>query len=408
MSNNNFHPKSNVVGNAVFSSLGRGNWTSCIEAIESGEKWARHPWEPVSAEYLARTHAEVAEQISGKSEKVFPGDAVNGADIRQCSSTDLVDFVDQSVDLVVTDPPFGGLLHYSELSDFFYVWMSPALKGTYGEEFSAGHTPKAMEAVSNKAREPEDPDGFYQRLLTACWREAHRILKPGGMLAFTFHHSEDAPWVAVLEALFDAGFFLQATYPIRSDETKGEGEFGAKTIEFDIIHVCRKRVDEPRTVSWAKMRREVLGRCPPAPGVAREPRTRAGLPAADLQVIRRGKALEYFSRHYGKVYVDQGRRLSVKEALVGINQLIDEGAGNGGRDTTGERRADDAAVPAHIQWEDRTCPRSDAEAAARVGNRTRRIRRTGVDLRREEDVPVERSTCGRARVAWKAPTSAQG
>ena len=43
------------------------------------------------------------------------------------------------------------------------------------------------------------------------------------MLAFTFHHSEDEPWVSVLESLFDAGFFLEATYPIRCDETKGEG-----------------------------------------------------------------------------------------------------------------------------------------------------------------------------------------
>ena len=41
---------------------------------------------------------------------------------------------------------------------------------------------KAMEAVANRAREPENPDAFYQRLLTQCWREAHRILKPGGIL----------------------------------------------------------------------------------------------------------------------------------------------------------------------------------------------------------------------------------
>src|SRR5207249_5828295 len=107
------------------------------------------------------------------------------------------------------------------------------------------YTPKALEVVANRARQPEDPDGFYQRLLTECWREAHRILKPGGILAFTFHHSEDEPWVAVLGSLFDAGFYLEATYPIRSDETKGEGEFGSRKIEYDIIHVCRKRVEAP-------------------------------------------------------------------------------------------------------------------------------------------------------------------
>ncbi len=325
MSNNNYHSKANIIENCVFSALGRGNWISCSEVIEAGADWAGQPWEPVSVETLGRSNPALAGDISGKSEKVFPGDAVNGAEIRQCSSTELSNYKDQSVDLVITDPPFGGLLHYSELADFFHVWLRLPLKSKYPEIFGPEYTPKSMEAVSNKAREPEDPDGFYQRLLTACWKEAHRIMKPGGMLAFTFHHSEDAPWVSVLESLFDAGFYLEATYPIRSDETKGEGEFGSKSIEYDIIHVCRKRTEEPTAVSWGRMRREVLADVRQLQGML-ENHARAGLPAADLQVIRRGKALEYFSRHYGKVYVDEGRPISVKDALVGINQLIDEDA----------------------------------------------------------------------------------
>jgi hypothetical protein len=154
------------------------------------------------------------------------------------------------------------------------------------------------------------------------------LLKPSGILAFTFHHSEDEPWVAVLESLFDAGYYLEATYPIRSDETKGEGEFGSKTIEYDIIHVCRKRTEEPKPVSWGRMRREVMADVRQLQAML-ENHAKEGLPAADIQVIRRGKALEYFSRHYGKVYVDEGRTISVRDALVGINQLIDEDADKG-------------------------------------------------------------------------------
>src|SRR5699024_3609480 len=45
------------------------------------------------------------------------------------------------------------------------------------------------------------------------------------------------------------------------------------------------------------------------------------------QVIRRGKALEYFSRHYGRVYKDPHTPMTVLEALLGINQLLDEEAG---------------------------------------------------------------------------------
>lgn len=325
MSNNNYHPKSNVVENGVFSVLGRGNWLSCLQGVLEGVEWTQDPWEPVSVEMLKRTHPDLAQQSTAKSEKVYPADQVNGAVVIQGTSTELTQIATDQYDLVITDPPFGALIHYSDLADFFFSWLRIPLGDKYPQVFAGSHTPKSLEVIANKGLEPEDPHGFYQRLLTQCWREAHRILKPGGILAFTFHHSEDEPWVAVLESLFDAGFYLQATYPIRSDETKGAGEFGSKTIEYDIIHVCRKRTEEPKPVSWGRMRREVLEDVRQLQEIL-ENHARQGLPAADLQVIRRGKALEYFSRHYGKVYVDEERTISVKDALVGINQLLYEGA----------------------------------------------------------------------------------
>jgi len=231
-----------------------------------------------------------------------------------------------SIDLIITDPPFGGLLHYSELSDFFYVWLRLALRDSYSEVFDPQFTPKNLEAVANVARHPDDADAFYKRILTDCWREGYRVLKPGGILAFTFHHSEDEPWVGVLESLFDAGFYLEATFPIRSDETKGEGEFGSKLIEYDIIHVCRKRMSEPQPISWARLRRLIVDDVRRIRNLLSQHRNE-GLPAADLQVIKRGKAPEYFSRHYGKVYVEQGREFTIREALVGINTLLDDETG---------------------------------------------------------------------------------
>ncbi len=142
----------------------------------------------------------MAAGLQGKSQKVSPNDAMNGAVIAQGSATELAEQHPASLDLVITDPPFGGLLHYSELSDFFYVWLRLALKHHYPREFLPDHTPKTLEAVANRARQPDpgEADAFYQRLLTQSWWEAERVLKPGGILAFTFHHSEDEPWVAVL------------------------------------------------------------------------------------------------------------------------------------------------------------------------------------------------------------------
>lgn len=324
MSNNNFHPKSNVVENSVFPKLGRGNWASCVEGVLEGMAWCSAPWDTLPNTEIAARDKVLAKQLKGKSEKVYPGDPVLDNTTILCgSSTELTSIGDASHDLVITDPPFGGLLHYSELSDFFYVWMRLALKDRYPEIYSGEYTPKTLEAVANKARQPDDPDTFYERLLTACWGEAHRILKPGGLLAFTFHHSEDEPWVGVLKSLFDAGFYLEATYPIRSDESKGEGEFGSKTIEYDIIHVCRKRQEDPTPISWAKLRRKITDDVRELKSLL-EQHQAGGLPRADLEVIRRGKALEHYSRHYGHVYVEKGREFTLLEALAGIHQLLDD------------------------------------------------------------------------------------
>jgi hypothetical protein len=334
LSNNNYHPKSNAVENCVFPSLGRGNWTSCTEGLLEAFAWAQKPWEPVVGSALDNLAPEVLAAVQGKSVKVELPDKVDGNGTITCgSATELNGLKNESVDAVITDPPFGGLLHYSELSDFFYVWLRLALRKNHSELFGPECVPKALEAVANRARHPEDSDVFYQRILTDCWREAYRVLKPGGILAFTFHHSEDEPWVGVLESLFDAGFYLEATYPIRSDETKGEGAkpgtYGSMTIEYDIIHVCRKSISTPQPISWARLRRLIVDDVRRIRSLLSQ-HQKEGLPAADLQVIKRGKALEYFSRHYGKVYIEQGREFTIREALVGINQLLEDDAGTTG------------------------------------------------------------------------------
>lgn len=326
----NFHPKSTPAETSVFGVLGRGSWLSCSDGALEALAWSLKPDELVATETLADYGLETG---SGKSVRVPTFDPVNRGVIACSSASELSWIESNSVDLVITDPPFGGLLHYSELSDFFYVWLRLALKENYPNIFGAEHTPKALEAVANEARHPTGADDFYQRVLTDCWREGNRVLKAGGTLAFTFHHSEDEPWVRVLESLFDAGFYLEATFPIRSDETKGEGAapgtFGSQTIEYDIIHVCRKRITEPQPISWARLRRYIVDDVRRIKSLLSQ-HQKEGLPAADLQVIKRGKALEYFSRHYGKVYIEQGRDFTIREALVGINQLLDDDTGTGG------------------------------------------------------------------------------
>lgn len=143
-------------------------------------------------------------------------------------------------------------------------------------------------------------------------------------MAFTFHHNEDSAWVDVLRALFNAGYVLVATYPIRSDETKGDaGAFGSRKIEYDIIHVCRKRIANPEPVSWARMRRWVKDESLRLKELLENTHGKT-LPESDLRVILRGKSLEFYSRHYGQVFSGDGQILEVRDALLGINQLLDD------------------------------------------------------------------------------------
>jgi len=349
LSNANYHPKALVIENCVFQRLGRGNWTSDRDTALEGAVWATAPWESV---------LPVGEDQK-KSSKVQPGDRVlPGTSVLHCgSSTDLSGLGDDKFDLVVTDPPFGDNLFYADLADFFYVWLRiPLLKWYEGaperKYFEPPFTPKTLEAIRNRAEHPdhrtpeemeagvaEPASEFYKETLTACWSEAARLLRPGGLLAFTFHHSADEPWIDVLESLFNAGYILVATYPIRSDETKGAGgAFGSRKIEYDIVHVCRKRVEAPAPVSWARMRRWVKEEVIRLRNLLELYRL-AALPPSDIRVILRGKALEFYSRHYGQVLTGDGEVLSVRDALLGINQLLDD------EDDPSAKRPPDEAEP---------------------------------------------------------------
>ena len=335
LSNPNFNPKDLVVETCVFSPIGSGSWRSYVSNVMGGLKWVR------SREFIGTLENAEPPSTPDVTAQVHCG-----------SSTELRQIASDSHDLVITDPPFGANLNYADLSDFFFVWLRlyflRRLNETdgYREAFTREFTTKSIEVIENEVEHPDDrtaeekiertEDGnpnprfrslpaehFYENSLAACWLEAFRVLKPGGLLAFTFHHDEDRAWANVLRSLFDGGFVLIATYPVIGDDTKGDkAQFGSQKIEYDIVHVCRKRLEKPEPVSWAKMRRWVRDEAARLKTLLEHSHGKS-LSDADLRVILRGKALEFYSRHYGQVWIGQ-EILGVKEALLGINQLLDD------------------------------------------------------------------------------------
>ncbi|RRN45486.1 hypothetical protein EHV23_04655 [Lautropia dentalis] len=150
-----------------------------------------------------------------------------------------------SVDAVVTDPPYFDFVHYSELSDFFFAWLSPVLRSRYPwmartDSFHHGE-------VQHK-----DPHVFAHQL-AAVFVEACRVLKDDGVLAFSFHHSRAEGWAAIYEAISEAGLAVVAAHPVHAESRAASPKTAAKDpIFLDAILVCRKKTFALRQSSALK------------------------------------------------------------------------------------------------------------------------------------------------------------
>jgi len=102
---------------------------------------------------------------------------------------------DGKVDVVITDPPYGGNVNYAELSDFWYVWMSN------GQTID-----KIGEAVINRTQDKSIEE--YQRHLEWVFKECYRVLKPGGYFVSTFNSKDSRIVASFILAASTAGFTL--------------------------------------------------------------------------------------------------------------------------------------------------------------------------------------------------------
>ena len=106
---------------------------------------------------------------------------------------------DNSVDAIITDPPYGGNVMYSELCNFWAVW----LKETFGLK---GLIDNAEEAIKSEFQRKGDKE--YEELLYKVFRECYRVLKQNRWMVMTFNNKESSVWIALLRAAKRAGFYL--------------------------------------------------------------------------------------------------------------------------------------------------------------------------------------------------------
>jgi len=157
----------------------------------------------------------------------------------KCQSSEDLDFIpDKTVDAVVTDPPYYDNIMYSELSDFFYVWLRRQLLGSYPSAFSRESSNSADEILVY-TKTGKDAD-FFINSMTRVYSELHRVMKDDAKLVFVYQHKRLKAWTAMLRILVNTGFYVEAVYPTHGETPSGVRAHG---INHNALLVCRKVSD---------------------------------------------------------------------------------------------------------------------------------------------------------------------
>lgn len=120
-------------------------------------------------------------------------ETLNSNIISTGSSTDLSNIMDNSIDYVFIDPPFGSNIMYSEASFLWECWLKV-------------FTNQMTEAIESKYQNKSLFD--YQYLMSKCFKEFYRILKPNRWMTVEFHNSKNAVWNVIQQSLLQAGFVI--------------------------------------------------------------------------------------------------------------------------------------------------------------------------------------------------------
>ena len=136
------------------------------------------------------------------------------------SATSMKQMPDNCIDYIFTDPPFGQNLMYSELN---YIW----------ESWLKVKTNNAQEAIMNDAQKKGLPE--YQKLMTDCFREYYRVLKPGRWMTVEFHNSKNSVWNAIQESLMRAGFVVADIRTLDKQHNSFKQVVSNVTIKQDLI-----------------------------------------------------------------------------------------------------------------------------------------------------------------------------
>lgn len=173
-----------------------------------------------------------------RREKLKPGEVYLHAGTLETLSLE-----PNSVDAIITDPPYGSNVQYLELSHFWHPWNRDMYQNSF--------TDSRSEAIVNRKDGFEGSKGYldYEKNLYTVFSASFRALKTEGRLALTFNNKDLRAWVALIMSILRSGFryspgsivFQDGVQNYRqTSHTRFKGSpFG------DFVYVFEKRVPDP-------------------------------------------------------------------------------------------------------------------------------------------------------------------
>jgi putative DNA methylase len=239
--------------------------------------------------------------------------------------------------IISTDPPYYDNIGYADLSDFFYVWMRPALRSVFPSTLATITVPKVDELIAAPHRHgsKEKAEAFFLDGMTKVLHNLADQAHPEGPVTiyYAFKQSETSDdvgtsstgWETFLTAVLRAGFAIVGTWPLRSEQEFRMVSMGNNALASSIVLVCRKRPADAPTISRREFIRELNGVLPDAldemtKGSGDE---RSPVAPVDLSQAIIGPGMAVFSK-YAAVLEADGSPMSVRTALQLINRFLAE------------------------------------------------------------------------------------
>jgi putative DNA methylase len=225
-------------------------------------------------------------------------------------------FEPATFDAIITDPPYYDNVPYSDLSDFFYVWLKRSVGSLYPEHFSSLVAPKKQEAIMDSGRHARDAARaklFYEEMMAKAFTEAGRTLKPGAPLVIVYAHKTTAGWATLVDALRSAGFTVTEAWPLDTEMGARLRAVDSAALASSIFLVARRREGD----GTGSYEREVQ---PELREIVRERVDRLwaqGVTGADLVIACVGAGLRAFTR-FGRVEYANGEPVAADAFLAEV------------------------------------------------------------------------------------------